>query len=32
MSASVEDQYGLMTDMYTPKPAFSVCHAFMSAL
>lgn len=31
-SRSFESQYGLMTDRYTPKPAFSVYHALMSAL
>jgi hypothetical protein len=31
-SASFEDQYGLMTDAYVPKPAFSAYRALVSEL
>jgi hypothetical protein len=31
-STSVESQYGLMKDDYTPKPAFSVYHGLIAAL
>lgn len=31
-SASFQDQYGLMSDTYRPKPAFDVYHALVSTL
>jgi hypothetical protein len=31
-SASFEDQYGLMTDRYSPKPAFAVYHQLIATL